>query len=122
MRRRGFDPRRFFSCSSPDERGTKRPERFAAVGETSDATPVHPRMNSTRHSCAALSAAILVAAGFIGCARRPIIVQAPPATVIQSPVAPTMAAVSPPVVVLKEAPPSPKIEEVTPKPSSEYVW
>jgi hypothetical protein len=66
-----------------------------------------------------------------GCARRPIIVQAPPATVIQSP-APAPAATTtnintlPPagrdVIVVKEAPPPPREETQPPPPSSGYTW
>ena len=58
------------------------------------------------------------------CARRPIIVQAPPATVIQAPAATPAPAYStvPPVVIMKEAPPPPRFEQPTPKPTSDSVW
>lgn len=72
-----------------------------------------------------LGAAAAAAVFMSGCIRRTVVVQTPPATVVQAP-APAMtmapAQVTPPVVVLKEAPPSPRIEEVTPKPSADYVW
>lgn len=72
-------------------------------------------------------------AGAAGCARRPIIVQAPPATVIQSPApaaAPTViqtpAAPAPTgrdVIVVREAPPPPRAEAPPPPPpSAEYKW
>lgn len=62
-----------------------------------------------------------------GCGRRPIVVQAPPATVIPQPVtahvvttAPT--APQPQVVVMREAPPPPRHEPMPPPPASDHVW
>lgn len=97
-----------------------------------DRRGVHRRMNFLILARAAnarnatwvfLGASVAVFLG--GCGRRPIIVQAPPATVIQSPApAPVVAApvAQPPVVVLKEAPPPPRPEAMTPQPASDYVW
>jgi hypothetical protein len=59
-----------------------------------------------------------------GCSHRPIIVQAPPATVIQNPApasAPTTTS-TPPVIVMRDAPPPPRYEQTTPQPSSDTVW
>lgn len=75
----------------------------------------------------------LLLASTSGCARRPIIVQAPPATVIQSPApatAGTTVIQSPAptptgreVVFVKEAPPPPRAEPPPPPaPSAEYKW
>lgn len=57
-----------------------------------------------------------------GCFRRTIVVQAPPATVIQNPAPVVSATATPPVVVLKEAPPPPRYEAMSPQPSSDTVW
>ncbi len=66
---------------------------------------------------------------FNGCARKPIIVQAPPATVInQTTPAPAPSNNFAPVqkerevIVVKEAPPAPRSETQPVQPSSEYVW
>jgi hypothetical protein len=82
-----------------------------------------------------LSSIFLLAGAATSCARRPIIVQAPPATVIQSPaqapapatVIQTQPATPAPtgrdVIVVKEAPPPPRQEPPPPPPpSSEYTW
>jgi hypothetical protein len=70
--------------------------------------------------------AALIAAGVVGCGRRPIVVQAPPATVIQQPapaqIVTTAPVATPPVLVLKEAPPPPRYEPMTPQPASDHVW
>jgi hypothetical protein len=93
----------------------------------------HRGMNSTPYrwcSRRIYSAALL---GFTpavlllaGCGRRPVIVQSPPATVIQAPApAPAVTitpAPSPQVIVMKEAPPPPRPEPMPPPPSSQYVW
>ena len=98
--------------------------------------PVHRRMNSTNYPRMRLPQFAVLAipfgvvsliAGMSGCARRPIIVQAPPATVIQNP-APSTTTVNtlPPagrdVIIVKEAPPPPRAETPPPPPSSEYTW
>lgn len=67
-----------------------------------------------------------------GCGRRPIVVQAPPATVIHNPaptqvvaaapVAQATPAAAPSVVVLREAPPPPRYEPMSPQPASDHVW
>lgn len=85
-----------------------------------------------------VSGVALLALGASGCARRAIVVQAPPATVIQSPApapapasttviqAPPAAAPAPTgrdVIFVKEAPPPPRDEPPPPPaPSSEYKW
>lgn len=71
-----------------------------------------------------LGAALPAAVFSSGCVRRTVVVQTPPATVIQQAPAMTMAPApaTPPVVVLKEAPPAPRFEEMSPKPASDYVW
>ena len=60
-----------------------------------------------------------------GCGRRPIIVQAPPATVIQAPAtvaAPAPAPTGRDVIIVKEAPPPPRSETPPPPPSASYSW
>jgi hypothetical protein len=71
----------------------------------------------------------LLAGALGGCARRPIIVQAPPATVIQNPApvvnntpAPAPAPTGRDVIVIKEAPPPPREEAPPPPPSERYTW
>jgi hypothetical protein len=90
----------------------------------------HRGMNSTpyrfasRQLCTAACLS-LIPAGLLlaGCGRRPVVVQAPPATVIQAPApAVTTPAPSPQVIVMKEAPPPPRPEQMPPPPSSQYVW
>src|SRR6185369_12354827 len=60
------------------------------------------------------------------CARRPIIVQSPPQTFVQSPAAPAPApatTTSREVIVVKEAPPPPREEPAPPPPpSNSYSW
>jgi len=74
-----------------------------------------------------LAGVILAAGALTGCGRRPIIVQSPPATVIQSPApAPAPAAVPAAtgrdVIIVKEAPPPPRAETPPPPPSESYTW
>ena len=70
-----------------------------------------------------LSAIFVAGIGLSGCARRPIIVQAPPATVVQTPApAPALAPTGRDVIVIKEAPPPPREEAPPPPPSSSYTW
>jgi hypothetical protein len=67
-----------------------------------------------------------------GCARRPIVVQAPPATVVHSPApatvvqtpapAPALAPTGREVIVVREAPPPPREEVPPPPPSASYTW
>jgi hypothetical protein len=57
-----------------------------------------------------------------GCGRRPIIVQAPPATVIQAPAPAAPVATGRDVIIVKEAPPAPREETPPPAPSSNYTW
>ena len=59
-----------------------------------------------------------------GC-HRPIIVQAPPATVIQQAPAPAVAPAAttpPPVIVVNQPPPAPLHDTQVPQPSPEDVW
>jgi hypothetical protein len=95
-------------------------------------------MKSPKHSLAldaALSAGALLVTvvAAVGCARRPIIVQAPPATVVQSPPATVAQAPAPQptrtleptgreVIFVKEAPPPPREEAPPPPPSDQYTW
>jgi hypothetical protein len=85
-------------------------------------------------SAAPLGGILLAGLALSGCARRPIIVQSPPATVIQNP-APTTAVVQTPapaparveptgreVIFIKEAPPPPREEAPPPPPSTSYTW
>jgi hypothetical protein len=53
------------------------------------------------------------------CARRPIIVQAPPATVIN---AAAPAPTGRDVIIVREAPPAPKSEAMTAQPSPQQTW
>lgn len=84
-------------------------------------------------SAAPLGGILLAGIALSGCARRPIVVQAPPATVIQNPApttvvqtpaaAPALAPTGREVIVLKEAPPPPREEAAPPPPpSTEYKW
>jgi hypothetical protein len=60
-----------------------------------------------------------------GCSHRPIIVQTPAPTVIQTPAAaPAMAqpVSAPPVVVVNQPPPAPLPESMTSQPSPQHVW
>lgn len=93
---------------------------------------------SSKQTMLALSATSALLAAFTGCVRRPIIVQAPPATVIQAPtpapapasttVINTPAAETPSptgreVIMVKDAPPPPREEPAPPPPpSSEMKW
>jgi hypothetical protein len=58
------------------------------------------------------------------CARRPIVVQAPPTTVVQNTPAPqpVVGTVTRDVIVVKEAPPPPREEALPPPPSTSYTW
>lgn len=82
-------------------------------------------------SAAPLGGIILAGIALGGCARRPIVVQAPPPTVVQTPAtvvqapapAPALAPTGREVIVLKEAPPPPRDEAPPPPPpSTEYRW
>jgi hypothetical protein len=100
-------------------------------------------MNSTKNprSRGALQAIIAAPLGVIllgglalsGCARRPIVVQAPPATVVQNPAPTTVVQTPAPtpsatptgrdVIFIKEAPPPPREEAPPPPPASTgYTW
>src|SRR5690349_3541057 len=94
-------------------------------------------MNPTTHlfprragALALLGSVALASLALEGCARRPIVVQAPPATVIQSPSAPATVVQTPApaptgrdVIVVKEAPPPPRDEPPPPPPpSASYTW
>ncbi len=63
-----------------------------------------------------------------GCSHRPIIVQTPAPTVIQTPAsAPAMAdaapaPAAPPVIVVNQAPPAPLQDTMLPQPSPQDVW
>jgi hypothetical protein len=81
-------------------------------------------------TAAPLGGILLAGLALSSCARRPIIVQSPPATVIQNP-APTAVVQTPApltptgrdVIVIKEAPPPPREEAPPPPPpSSSYSW
>jgi len=88
--------------------------------------PLTPRL-ALKKMFAVQFGVVALTAAIAGCARRPIIVQAPPATVIQNP-APTTTTVNtlPPagrdVIVVKEAPPPPREEAPPPPPSNGYSW
>ena len=94
-------------------------------------------MNSTLHrlfsrdrfaaATVAVSGIVLLAGGLTGCGRRPIIVQTPPATVVQTTTPapapqPTVGTVTRDVIVVKEAPPPPREEVPPPPPSTSYSW
>lgn len=90
----------------------------------------YPRSSRPAVTLALAQAGVLAFAITVssGCGRRPIIVQAPPATVVQAPAA----TVAPPpvvgttttrdVIVVKEAPPPPREEVPPPPPSNSYTW
>jgi hypothetical protein len=96
---------------------------------------IYPRLRGTllAISAAPLGGILLAGLALSGCARRPIVVQAPPATVIQNP-APTAIVQTAPaptraleptgrdVIVIKEAPPPPREEAPPPPPSTSYTW
>jgi hypothetical protein len=138
-------PRRFFAPASripPDRSVTNRHTENAQNRKHVTTGAVHRAMNSTpyprlRGALVAMSAVQLggiVFAGFAlgGCARRPIIVQAPPATVVQNPAPATVVQTAPApapaptgrdVIVIKEAPPPPREEAPPPPPpSASYSW
>jgi hypothetical protein len=73
----------------------------------------------------------VVTLAFAGCGHRPIIVQTPSPTVVQTPApAPTIMTAPPPaptpptheVIVVNQAPPPPRPDTVAPQPSPEHVW
>lgn len=113
--------------AAPFDRG----EKMRCGGNIRAARGPSPRMNS---KTILLSPRALAAVSFLGlgsamileggCARRPIIVQAPPATVIQSPSpAPEPTGhTTPAVVIMHDPPPSPRFEQPTPQPSPETTW
>jgi hypothetical protein len=96
----------------------------------------NPQVRGAFHTMrvAPLGGILLVGLVLGGCARRPIIVQAPPATVVQNPApttvvqtpapaaAPAMAPTGRDVIVIKEAPPPPREEVPPPPPSRSYTW
>jgi hypothetical protein len=69
---------------------------------------------------AALPVAIVAVSLFSGCIRRPIIVQAPPPTVINAAAAPMPTGRD--VVIVHEAPPAPRQEAMSAQPSPEKTW
>lgn len=91
--------------------------------------------NLTRRARLAIAAlplgGVALAALLTGCGRRPIVVNAPPATVIQNPApttvvqtpAPAPAPTGREVIIMREAPPPPR-DEPPPSapPSSAYTW
>jgi len=85
-------------------------------------------MNSIPTFPAPRAGALLVlvtvgALSFAGCSHRPIIVQTPAPTVIQSQApAPAPAMTPPPLVVVNQAPPAPLQETQSPQPSQQHVW
>jgi hypothetical protein len=119
---------------------TNRHNSIAADGKHVSATAVHRVMNSTHYprargallaiTAVPLSGIVLGALTLGGCARRPIIVQAPSPTVVQTPA--TAVVQTPPastqptgrdVIFIKEAPPPPREETPPPPPaSSSYTW
>jgi hypothetical protein len=81
-------------------------------------------------TAAPLGGILLAGLALSGCARRPIVVHAPPATVVQTPPpatvvqtapAPALAPTGRDVIVIKEAPPPPREETPPPPPSSASV-
>ena len=96
---------------------------------------IHPRVRRALPAITAVRISGILLAGVAlsasSCARRPIIVQAPPATVVQNPAtvvqtpapAPALAPTGRDVIVIKEAPPPPREEAPPPPPASTgYTW
>jgi hypothetical protein len=95
---------------------------------------IHPRLRRVLPAITAASFGGIILAGLAmtGCARRPIIVQAPPPTVVQTPAAATVVQTPAPaaaptptgreVIFIKEAPPPPRDETPPPPPSQSYTW
>jgi hypothetical protein len=92
-----------------------------------------PRTRGALHALTAGPVGVILLAGLAlsGCARRPIIVQAPPATVVQNPAPATVVQTPAPsqnaptgrdVIFIKEAPPPPREEAPPPPPSTGYTW
>jgi hypothetical protein len=114
------------ACKDPDGKHVHASAVHGGMNSTINPLSRHasPRTSSWGPARVALGAAVVVAL-LGGCGRRPIVVQAPPATVIQQP-APTQivtaAPTAPSVVVMREAPPPPRHEPMTPQPASDYVW
>jgi hypothetical protein len=92
-----------------------------------------PRPRGALHALTAGPVGVILLAGLAlsGCARRPIIVQAPPATVVQNPAPATVVQTPAPsqnaptgrdVIFIKEAPPPPREEAPPPPPSTGYTW
>jgi hypothetical protein len=134
----------FISCILPVTPVTNRHTENAVRRKHPVFDAVHRAMNSTINprwrgaSCAITTASLggILLAGLAlnGCARRPIVVHAPPATVVQSPApatviqntpapAPALAPTGRDVIVIKEAPPPPRQESPPPPPpSGSYEW
>ena len=68
-------------------------------------------------ACSAVALSLLSS-----CARRPIIVQAPPATVIQSAPAAAPAPTGRDVIIVREAPPAPRAETIPVQTSPQQTW
>ncbi|HWA88168.1 MAG TPA: YXWGXW repeat-containing protein [Opitutus sp.] len=84
-------------------------------------TSLPPRPALLTISVIGLGGAMLAGSG---CSHRPIVVQSPPATVVQNP-APAAAPAPAPtstVIVTKEAPPPPRPETPPPQPAGGTVW
>lgn len=97
-----------------------------SVREVMNSNKIFPaRRTFVALSLIGLGAVLLTGAG---CGRRPIVVQAAPATIIQTsaptppPAIATPSDPAPAVIVMKEAPPPPRFEQATPQPSSDAVW
>jgi len=124
---------------------TNRHRKNTPDGEQFRRGGIHRPMNPTSSSSSprlrwpvatlSLTGAVLLLMSAAGCGRRPIIVQAPPPTVIQSPAPaalPTTTVIQSPatpaptgrdVIVVHEAPPPPREEPPPPPPpSTEYKW
>jgi hypothetical protein len=95
----------------------------------------NPRVRGARLPTTAVPLGGILLAGLVlgGCARRPIVVQAPPATVVQQPQPATVIYTPAPapapqptgrdVIVIKEPPPPPREESPPPPPASNsYAW
>jgi hypothetical protein len=104
----GLNPRRF---SHPRRKPRKHSRRRGH----------YPRMNSTLRQLAPVAVAVVASLSLSSCARRPIIVQAAPATVIQSPAA-APAPTGRDVIVVREAPPAPRSESMSAQPSPQQTW
>lgn len=94
----------------------------------------NPRQRGALHAIIATPLGVILLAGLAlsGCARRPIVVQAPPATVVQNPASTTVVQTPAPaqsaaptgrdVIFIKEAPPPPREEAPPPPSSTGYTW